>query len=56
MARQRLTFGTRALLLAVALMVLLWLTTHDGQLVGTILAAVVVVWLFYRVVLGGRRR
>ena len=56
MARQRMTFGSRALLLAVVLMVMLWLTTRDGQLVGTILAAVVVVYLFYRVLLGRRRR
>jgi uncharacterized membrane protein len=56
MARQRMTLGSRLLLFAVVVMVLLWAATRDGQLVGTVLAAVVVVWLFYRVLLGGRRR
>lgn len=56
MARRRMTLGSRLLLLAVAAMVLVWLTTRNGSLVGTMLAAVVVVWLAYRVLLGGRRR
>lgn len=56
MARQRMTLGSKLLLFALALMVLVWLTTKNTGLVGTMVAAVVVVWLVFSVLFGRRRR